>query len=115
MKNNLPQKYKENLLSKLWRKIRNFFLGNNYEENLKNEGKVFENKEKAEENKMRDTLKIDMSEENRKLQQKEFIKGLEEKPELLEKLSAERLLMVLQYYLDDNNRLRESIENSKVS
>ena len=57
-------------------------------------------------------LKIDIEniEFNNEYQKKQFMEQLKNNQELLEKFSNDRLKVILQYYLDENNKKRERLK-----
>ena len=115
MNSNLPKEYKGNFICGLWKKIKIFFFKKNRKQQFKDEEKVFEKSGSVENSTIRNDLKIDMSEELVKEKKQEFMKKIEENPELLENFSMERLLIILQYYLDKNREIRDSIGKLKSS
>ena len=57
-------------------------------------------------------IKIDIEkiEFNNEYQKKQFMEQLKNNQELLEKFSNDRLKVILQYYLDENNKKREILK-----
>lgn len=110
MSENLPQKYKENFLSKFICKLKSFFLRT--KENNKNV-KAFKEDKDIKENRMRD-LKVDFDMKvSTEFEKKIFMENLTNNPELLENFSNDRLESILKYYLDENEKKRELLK--KVS
>lgn len=99
MNKNLPKKY--NIFSNVLIKIRSIFLFNN-----KNNGKQMENRKITKEGFI-EQIKI---EENTEYEKKMFIKKLNNNPKLLENFSNDRLEIILQYYLDENEKKKELLK-----
>lgn len=103
MNRNLPQKYKQNVINKLIRKIKKFFA--------KNEKEKIYIKQQIHENNMLKDLKVDISlKNNTEYEKKDFMDKLIEHPELLETFTNDRLEKILQYYLDENEKKRELLK-----
>lgn len=103
--NNLSlEKYKENFFRKCFNKIRNFFFR---KDEIQTE-EISENIEEIHNLKPRgnslDSLNNGIKFDNTKIKQKEFIKNLIDNPDLFEDLSTDRLEVVLEYILEENNR-----------
>ncbi len=63
-------------------------------------------------NQFKNDIKIDIEkiEFNNEYQKKRFMEQLKNNQELLEKFSNDRLKVILQYYLDENNKKRERLK-----
>ncbi len=109
MNQNFPQKYKENIFQKLFNKVKNFFLG--CKEEVKIDTNIVDSLEEKNfsKNKLED-LKIDIKFDNTQFKRKEFMQNLTNHPELLESFSTDRLEKILQYYLEENEKKRETLK-----
>ena len=75
---------------------------------------VEENKEKQS-NEFEKNIKVDISDINTKEKDlKEFIKTIEDNPEIIEKLSNDRLDKLIKYYEDITNAKKKRIEELKA-
>lgn len=115
MSENLPQKYKSNLFSKLLNKIKTFFMKDKKEnETIISDYETFEDTKKENcKKEIINNLKvdIDMRDVHKEHEKKAFMENLTNNPELLENFSIERLEKILQYYLEENNKKREILKN----
>lgn len=106
MKEFLPEKYKNNIFYKFFKKLKIlFFKKTSLKDNL-NSDKMNQVEKSSLEN-----LKVDVVVNTTEFQKKEFMKDLSEHPELLENFSNERLKIILQYYQEENERKRKLLNN----
>lgn len=100
MNEKLPEVHKENIFSKIFNKIKSFFL--------KNEEKTSENNvmEYNEESTFFQELKIEPNLDNKEFKRKKLMKDLIDNPNLLENFSIDRLEKILEWYLKDNEKKR---------
>lgn len=107
MKDNLPQKYKESFFSRIFSKIKSFLFKKketiieeiNTESCKQNEVENFKNE-------MNVDFKISIAE----YEKREFMQHLKDDPSLLENFSIDRLKIILQYYLDENEKKKEQLK-----
>ena len=58
-------------------------------------------------------IKVDPNYKNMEYEKKKFMESFKKNPELIEYLSGDRLEYVLQYYLKENERLRQAIKKAE--
>ena len=58
-----------------------------------------------------DYLKVDIKTDLTEFKRKEFMENLTKHPDLLEKFSIERLEIILQYYLKENEKKKMLLKN----
>ena len=110
MKENLPQKYEKNFLKKIFHKIRIFFCSKYEEkENVSNNAVKLE-KNIREENEFTTQVKVNEDIKSPEFEKEQFMKKLTNNPNLLENFSNDRLEKILQYYLNENNKKRETLK-----
>ncbi len=108
--NNLPQKYKNSFLSKFLIRIKSFFHKDINKEHVINNREYKEDRIDNKDLVFLEGLKVDVNLKNNEYEKKEFMKRLKEHPDILEKLSIGRLELILQYYLDENEKKRKLLK-----
>lgn len=111
MSENLPQKYKDNIFSNFFRKIRTLvFTKKKYEKDSAelNSYEIRENKKSKLD--FIEQIKIEENEKNIDYEKRKFMDNLTENPNLLQEFSIERLEKILQYYLEENNKKRNILK-----
>ena len=58
-------------------------------------------------------IKVNPNYKNIEYERKKFMEDLKKNPELIEYLSGDRLKYVLQYYLKENERLKQAIKKAE--
>ena len=108
MNSKLPAKQRNGIFYKIFLKIKQIFRRKKYEEENLESNKVIVNSN----NQFKNNIKIDIEkiEFNNEYQKKRFMEQLKNNQELLEKFSNDRLKVILQYYLDENNKKRERLK-----
>ncbi len=108
MNSNLPVKQRNGIFYKIFLKINQIFRKNKYKTEKVENNEVISNSNKQ----FKNDIKIDIEniEFNNEYQKKQFIEQLKNNQELLEKFSNDRLKVILQYYLDENNKKRERLK-----
>ena len=108
MNANLPVKQRNGIFYKIFLKINQIFRKNKYKTEKVESNEVISNSN----NQFKNNIKIDIEniEFNNEYQKKQFMEQLKNNQELLEKLSNDRLKVILQYYLDENNKKREILK-----
>ena len=108
MNSNLPAKQRNGIFYKILLKIKQIFRRKKYEEENLESNKVIVNSN----NQFKNNIKIDIEniEFNNEYQKQQFMEQLKNNQELLEKFSNDRLKVILQYYLDENNKKRERLK-----
>ena len=108
MNSNLPVKQRNGIFYKIFLKINQIFRKNKYKTEKVKSNEVISNSNK----KFKNDIKIDIEkiEFNNEYQKKQFMEQLKNNQELLEKFSNDRLKVILQYYLDENNKKREILK-----
>ena len=108
MNSNLPVKQRNGIFYKIFLKIKQIFRKNKYKTEKVESNEVISNSNKQ----FKNDIKIDIEkiEFNNEYQKKRFMEQLKNNQELLEKFSNDRLKVILQYYLDDNNKKRERLK-----
>ena len=105
MSNNLPQKYNNNIFRKIFNKIKRiFFKEKTYDNTIKEEIEQKENHK---------TLKVENNLKNKEEEKKKVIEQITSNREMLESLSNDKLKIILKYYLEDNKKKKEMINNLK--
>lgn len=104
MNSKLPAKQKNGIFYKIFLKIKQIFRKNKYKTEKVERNEVISNSN----NQFKNDIKIDIEkiEFNNEYQKKQ----LKNNQELLEKFSNDRLKVILQYYLDENNKKRERLK-----
>ena len=95
MNSKLPAKQKNGIFYKIFLKINQIFKKNKYKTEKVESNEVISNSNKQF---------------NNEYQKKQFMEQLKNNQELLEKFSNDRLKVILQYYLDENNKKRERLK-----
>lgn len=108
--NNLLQKYKNSFFSKLLIKIKLFFRKDVNKELVINNREYKEDRIDNKDIVFLEGLKVDINLKNNEYKKKEFMNRLKENPDILEKLSISRLELILQYYLDENEKKRKLLK-----
>lgn len=108
--NNLLQKYKNSFFSKLLIKIKLFFCKDVNKELVINNREYKEDRIDNKDIVFLEGLKVDINLKNNEYKKKEFMNRLKENPDILEKLSIGRLELILQYYLDENEKKRKLLK-----
>jgi hypothetical protein len=108
MNSNLPVKQRNGIFYKIFLKINQIFRKNKYKTEKVESNEVISNSNKQ----FKNDIKIDIEkiEFNNEYQKKRFMEQLKNNQELLEKFSNDRLKVILQYYLDENNKKRERLK-----
>ena len=108
MNSNLPVKQRNGIFYKIFLKINQIFRKNKYKTEKVESNEVISNSN----NQFKNNIKIDIEniEFNNEYQKKQFMEQLKNDQELLEKFSNDRLKVILQYYLDENNKKRERLK-----
>ena len=108
MNSNLPVKQRNGIFYKIFLKINQIFRKNKYKTEKVESNEVISNSNKQ----FKNNIKIDIEniEFNNEYQKKQFMEQLKNNQELLEKFSNDRLKVILQYYLDENNKKREILK-----
>ena len=108
MNSNLPVKQRNGIFYKIFLKINQIFRKNKYKTEKVESNEVISNSNKQ----FKNDIKIDIEniEFNNEYQKKQFMEQLKNNQELLEKFSNDRLKVILQYYLDENNKKREILK-----
>ena len=108
MNSNLPVKQRNGIFYKIFLKINQIFRKNKYKTEKVESNEVISNSNKQ----FKNDIKIDIEkiEFNNEYQKKQFMEQLKNDQELLEKFSNDRLKVILQYYLDENNKKRERLK-----
>ena len=108
MNSNLPVKQRNGIFYKIFLKINQIFRKNKYKTEKVENNEVISNSNKQ----FKNDIKIDIEniEFNNEYQKKQFMEQLKNNQELLEKFSNDRLKVILQYYLDENNKKRERLK-----
>ena len=108
MNSNLPVKQRNGIFYKIFLKINQIFRKNKYKTEKVESNEVISNSNKQ----FKNDIKIDIEkiEFNNEYQKKQFMEQLKNNQELLEKFSNDRLKVILQYYLDENNKKRERLK-----
>ena len=108
MNSNLPVKKRDGIFYKIFQKIKQIFRKNKYKAEKIESNEVISNSN----NQFKNDIKIDIEkiEFNNEYQKKRFMEQLKNNQELLEKFSNDRLKVILQYYLDENNKKREILK-----
>ena len=108
MNSNLPVKQRNGIFYKIILKINQIFRKNKYKTEKVESNEVISNSNKQ----FKNDIKIDIEkiEFNNEYQKKQFMEQLKNNQELLEKFSNDRLKVILQYYLDENNKKRERLK-----
>ena len=108
MNSNLPVKQRNGIFYKIFLKIKQIFRKNKYKTEKVESNEVISNSNKQ----FKNDIKIDIEkiEFNNEYQKKRFMEQLKNNQELLEKFSNDRLKVILQYYLDENNKKRERLK-----
>ena len=110
MNENLPQKYKENIFSKIFRKIKLIFFKEKQNEqevcvnNINSKEKIKDKEEFVQQIKVTEMIK------DTEFEKKELMEKLTENPKLLQEFSKEKLEKILQYYLDENDKKIEKLK-----
>lgn len=108
MNSNLPVEKREGILNKIIQKIKQIFRKNKYQiEDTQNKEIIVNSNSKFKDDIKIETENIEFSNEYQKQQ---FMEQLKNNQELLEKFSNERLKIILQYYLDENQKKREKLK-----
>lgn len=104
----LPVDYKENLIKKLLKKIRNlFFRKSEPTKEIIEDNEIQLNKNIGQnENTFKSNIKVEPELYNGKIQQRTFIKQVYDKPELLDNLPMEKLEKILEYFQEENKMKR---------
>lgn len=111
MKNNLPKKYKKNFFQSIFDKIKALFGKKEIEqENTQTRKSVLDKNIELKQN-FTEEIKAETNYKNPEYEKKEFMKNIEENPELLEKFSNDRLEKILQYYVEENNKKRKILNS----
>ena len=108
MNSKLPAKQRNGIFCKIFLKINQIFRKNKYKTEKVENNEVISNSNKQ----FKNDIKIDIEkiEFNNEYQKKQFMEQLKNNQELLEKFSNDRLKVILQYYLDENNKKRERLK-----
>ena len=108
MNSNLPVKQRNGIFYKIFLKIDQIFWKNKYKTEKVENNEVISNSN----NQFKNDIKIDIEniEFNNEYQKQQFMEQLKNNQELLEKFSNDRLKVILQYYLDENNKKRERLK-----
>lgn len=114
MEEKLPEKYKKNFFQRIFDKIKALFGKKETEQENIQAGKSTLDKNIGLKKNLSEKIKVEVNYKNSEYEKKEFMKNLENNPELLEKFSNDRLEKILQYYIEENNKKRE-ILNSLIS
>ena len=108
MKENLPQKYKDNIFYRFLNKLRAFFYHDKHFEKEHVSTNEFEiTKRLGTKNDFAKQIKVDKNIKNLEYERMKFMENLTNNPNLLEEFSSDRLENILQYYLDENNKKRK--------
>ena len=108
MNSKLPAKQRNGIFYKIFLKINQIFRTNKYKTEKVENNEVISNSN----NQFKNDIKIDIEEIefNNEYQKKRFMEQLKNNQELLEKFSNDRSKVILQYYLDENNKKRERLK-----
>ena len=108
MNSNLHVKQRNGIFYKIFLKIDQIFRKNKYKTEKVENNEVISNSN----NQFKNDIKIDIEniEFNNEYQKQQFMEQLKNNQELLEKFSNDRLKVILQYYLDENNKRRERLK-----
>ena len=108
MNSKLPAKQRNGIFYKIFQKIKQIFRKNKYKAEKIESNEVISNSN----NQFKNDIKIDNEniEFNNEYQKQQFMEQLKNNQELLEKFSNDRLKVILQYYLDENNKKRERLK-----
>ena len=110
MNEKLPEKYKDNIFHKIFNKLRLLFFKSS---NATNEKQIENCDDKNiinSENKFANELKVKNITVDTEYEKKKFMENLTNNPELLENFSIDRLEKILQYYLNENEKKRETLK-----
>lgn len=113
MNDNLPKKYNDNIFSKFFGFIKKIFYGrrNKIEEtNITNQVTEEKDMQTIKNNEFTDRIKIDADYKNPEEEKRKIMEELKEQPELLEKLSVNKLEKILKYYQDENEKKKETLK-----
>ncbi|MBR0426706.1 MAG: hypothetical protein IJK18_00675 [Clostridia bacterium] len=105
MSNKLPEIYKDNLLKKIYNKIKAFFWRQKKKNDFVDENKVINKKNIFAEN-----LKSGLDTKNTDFEKNKLMRRLTENPELLQEFSNDRLERILEFYLTENKKKREILK-----
>ena len=105
MNNNLPQKYKDNFFNRILKKIKIIF---SFKKNS-----IIEEKPKQADDKQDfiEGLKGDWDINNFDFEKKQLMDRIAKEPELLKYFSSDRLEVILQYYLNENEKKRKILNS----
>ena len=108
MNSNLPVEKRNGILNKIIQKIKQIFRKNKYKIGNTQNNEIIVNSN----SKFKDDIKIETEniEFSNEYQKQQFMEQLKNNQELLEKFSNERLKIILQYYLDENQKKREKLK-----